>query len=54
LLKSIGRVVLLVFLVPTSLLFHGDVADKMERIHLFKSLAIVGGLLLMADQDSKG
>jgi putative oxidoreductase len=45
--------VLLVFLVPTTLLFHGDVADKMERIQLFKNLAIMGGLLLVADQDSR-
>ena len=45
---------LLLFLVPTTLLFHGDVADKMERIQLFKNLAIMGGLLLVADQDSRG
>ena len=31
-----------------------DVADKMERIQLFKNLAIMGGLLLVVDQDSKG
>ena len=47
-------VLLLLFLVPTTLLFHGDVADKMERIQLFKNLAIMGGLLLVADQDSRG
>ena len=46
--------VLLLFLVPTTLLFHGDVADTMERIQLFKNLAIMGGLLLVADQDSRG
>ena len=45
--------VLLLFLVPTTLVFHGDVADKMERIQLFKNLAIMGGLLLVADQDSR-
>jgi putative oxidoreductase len=49
----LGAVLLLLFLVPTTLLFHGDVADKMERIQLFKNLAIMGGLLLVADQDSK-
>jgi hypothetical protein len=26
----------------------------MERIQLFKNLAIMGGLLLVADQDSRG
>ena len=50
----LGVVFLLVFLVPTTLIFHGDVADKMERIQLFKNLAIIGGLLLVADQDSSG
>ena len=48
----LGVVLLLMFLVPTTLLFHGDVADRMERIQLFKNLAIIGGLLLVADQDS--
>ena len=50
----LGAVLLLLFLVPTTLLFHGDVADKMQRIQLFKNLAIMGGLLLLADQDGKG
>jgi putative oxidoreductase len=50
----LGVVLLLLFLIPTTLIFHGDVADKMERIQLFKNLAIIGGLLLVADQDSKG
>jgi len=48
----LGVVLLLLFLIPTTLIFHGDVADKMERIQLFKNLAIIGGLLLVADQDS--
>jgi putative oxidoreductase len=50
----LGVVLLLLFLIPTTLIFHGDVADKMERIQLFKNLAIIGGLLLVADQDSRG
>jgi putative oxidoreductase len=49
----LGVVLLLLFLIPTTLIFHGDVADKMERIQLFKNLAIMGGLLLVADQDSR-
>jgi putative oxidoreductase len=49
----LAPVLLLLFLVPTTLLFHSDVADKMERIQLFKNLAIMGGLLLVADQDSR-
>jgi len=49
----LGALMLLLFLVPTTLLFHSDVADKMERIQLFKNLAIMGGLLLVVDQDSR-
>jgi putative oxidoreductase len=51
--SRLGAILLLLFLVPTSLLFHGDVADAGERIQLFKNLAIIGGLLLVADQDSR-
>ena len=48
----LGVVLLLMFLVPTTLLFHGDVSSAQERIQLFKNLAIIGGLLLVADQDN--
>jgi len=47
----LGAVLLLVFLVPTTLIFHNDVADTMQRIQLFKNLAIMGGLLLVIDGD---
>jgi putative oxidoreductase len=50
----LGALLLLLFLVPTTLLFHTDVADRMERIQLLKNLAIMGGLLLVADQDNRG
>jgi putative oxidoreductase len=49
----LGAVLLLLFLVPTTLLFHGDVNNAQERIQLFKNLAIMGGLLLVADQESR-
>ena len=49
----LGAVLLLLFLVPTSLLFHGDLADGAERIQLLKNLAIVGGLLLVIDQPDR-
>ena len=49
----LGAVLLLLFLVPTTLIFHSDVADNMQRIQLLKNLAIIGGLLLVADQDSR-
>ncbi len=46
----LGAILLLLFLVPTTLLFHNDVADPQERIALLKNLSIMGGLLLVADQ----
>jgi putative oxidoreductase len=52
--SRLGALLLLVFLAPTTLLFHGDVADGAERIQLLKNLAIMGGLLLVVDQDAAG
>lgn len=46
----LGAMLLLLFLVPTTLLFHSDVSDPQERIALLKNLSIIGGLLLVADQ----
>ncbi|MFM7393335.1 MAG: DoxX family protein [Cyanobium sp.] len=44
----LGAILLLLFLVPTTLLFHNAVADPQERIALLKNLSIMGGLLLVA------
>ncbi|MFN9531814.1 MAG: DoxX family membrane protein [Cyanobacteriota bacterium] len=49
----LGVVLLLLFLIPTTLIFHGDVDSAQERIQLFKNLAIMGGLLLVADQSTR-
>jgi putative oxidoreductase len=49
--SRLGAALLLLFLVPTTLLFHGELGDTGERIQLLKNLAIVGGLLLLLDQD---
>ncbi|MEA5417432.1 DoxX family protein [Synechococcus sp. BA-132 BA5] len=48
----LGAILLLLFLVPTTLLFHHDVADPQERIALLKNLSIIGGLLLVAERPS--
>jgi putative oxidoreductase len=50
----LGAVLLQLFLVPTTLLFHRDLTDKMERIQLLNQGAIMGGLRLKADQVSGG
>jgi putative oxidoreductase len=46
----LGAILLLLFLVPTTLLFHNDVADPQERIALLKNVSIMGGLLLVAER----
>ena len=53
--SRLGAVLLLLFLVPTSLIFHGDVGDPLQRIQLLKNVAIIGGLLLVANApDTRG
>lgn len=52
--RGLGAVLLLVFLVPTTLIFHSDVGDPQERIALFKNLAIMGGLLLVLERPASG
>jgi putative oxidoreductase len=48
--RGLGAVLLLVFLIPATLVFHTALDDPQERIQLFKNLAIMGGLLLVLDQ----
>ncbi|MEX0589110.1 MAG: DoxX family protein [Cyanobium sp.] len=50
----LGAVLLMLFLIPTSLIFHGDLSDGAERIQLLKNLAIIAGLLLVVDQHGDG
>ncbi|APD49067.1 DoxX family protein [Synechococcus sp. CS-602] len=50
--SRVGALLLLIFLIPTSLIFHGEVSDAGERIQLLKNMAIIGGLLLVANQPS--
>lgn len=49
----LGAVLLLLFLIPATLVFHTDLADPLQRIQLFKNLAIMGGLLLVIDRDGQ-
>lgn len=48
--RRLGAILLLVFLVPTTLIFHTELAQPDQRIALLKNLAIMGGLLLVANQ----
>lgn len=42
-----GAIALFLFLIPTTLIFHGNVADKLQMIQFMKNLAIMGGLLMV-------
>ncbi len=42
-----GAIALIIFLIPATLIFHTNFADRMQVIHFFKNLAILGGLLMV-------
>ena len=42
-----GAVMLLIFLIPATLIFHNDLADRVQMIMFMKNLAIMGGLLMV-------
>ncbi|MEO1399872.1 MAG: DoxX family protein [Cyanobacteria bacterium J06635_1] len=44
---QIGAILLLVFLVPATLMFHNPIADPTQMIQFMKNLAIMGGLLMV-------
>lgn len=43
----IGAIVLAIFLIPATLVFHTNFADQMQQIAFMKNLAIFGGLLMI-------
>lgn len=43
----IGSILLLLFLVPATLVFHNPLVDPSQMIQFMKNLAIVGGLLMV-------
>jgi len=43
-----GALALVVFLVPTTLIFHTNFAERLQVIQFMKNLAILGGLLTLA------
>lgn len=42
-----GAIALIVFMVPTTLIFHTNFAERIQVIQFMKNLAIVGGLLML-------
>jgi putative oxidoreductase len=41
----LGALALLLFMIPTTLIFHTDFSQQTQVIHFLKNLAIMGGLL---------
>jgi putative oxidoreductase len=46
-LTRVGALMLLVFLIPTTFIFHGNFADHGQMIHFMKNVSMFGGLLLL-------
>jgi putative oxidoreductase len=44
-----GTAALMLFLVPATLIFHTDFADRIQQIMFMKNLAIFGGLLMLLE-----
>jgi len=42
-----GTLLLLIFLIPTTLIFHTNFADPMQKIHFMKNVSMYGGLLVL-------
>lgn len=42
-----GAILLIVFLVPATIIFHGDIAQPTELIQVLKNAGLLGGLILI-------
>jgi putative oxidoreductase len=43
-----AALILAIYLIPATLIFHGQFSDQMQIIQFLKNFAIIGGLLMMA------
>lgn len=50
----IGAWALIVFMIPTTLIFHTQFGDPNQMIHFLKNLSVVGGLLYVATYGAGG
>ena len=46
---KLGSLLVFLFLIPTTLIFHRNIADQSQLIHLLSNLAIMGGLLMLVN-----
>jgi putative oxidoreductase len=42
-----GALLLLIFLIPTTLIFHTNFVDPMQKIHFMKNVSMVGGCFIL-------
>jgi putative oxidoreductase len=49
-----GAVALVIFLIPTTLIFHTAFSERMQVIQFMKNSAIIGGLLMLASYGPGG
>src|SRR5512139_4328705 len=42
-----GALLLVIFLIPTTLIFHTNFADPMQKIHFLKNMSMFGGCLIL-------
>ncbi|MEO0801977.1 MAG: DoxX family protein [Cyanobacteria bacterium J06642_2] len=43
----VGAILLLIFLIPATIVFHNPILDSTQTIQFMKNLAIIGGLLMV-------
>ena len=48
----LGAVLLLLFLIPTTIIFHGHFGDMNQQIHFMKNVSMFGGILLLLTSGS--
>jgi uncharacterized membrane protein YphA (DoxX/SURF4 family) len=42
-----GALLLIIFLIPTTLIFHTHFVDPMQKIHFMKNVSMLGGCLIL-------
>jgi putative oxidoreductase len=42
-----GALLLLIFLIPTTLIFHTNFVDPMQKIHFMKNVSMLGGCFIL-------
>jgi putative oxidoreductase len=42
-----GALLLIIFLIPTTLIFHTHFADPMQKVHFMKNVSMFGGCLIL-------